>query len=72
MKLYSYVIRMDYGFAPNPYSGICTLATCKPQVRGYASVGDWIAGFGGKDTPVYEKLVYIMRVSEKKITFDEY
>lgn len=71
MKLYSYVITRDYGFAPNPYLGMCTLATCKPQVRQYASSGDWVAGFGGKDTPVYEKLVCLMKVSEK-LTFDQY
>ncbi len=25
--------RRDYGFAPNPFHGICTLATCKPVIR---------------------------------------
>ena len=33
----------DYGFAPNPYFGYCTLATCKPVIRRCAGVGDWIA-----------------------------
>ncbi len=47
------------------------MATCKPQIRRSAQIGDWIAGFGGKCTPVYEKLVYIMHVSEK-MTFDQY
>lgn len=71
MKLYRYVVKRDFGFAPNPYFGICTLATCKPQIRLYAKVDDWIAGFGSKETPVYEKLVYLMKVTEK-LSFDEY
>ena len=37
--LYSYVITRDYGFAPNPFGGICTLATCKPGIRNHAKVG---------------------------------
>lgn len=31
--LYSYVIRQDSGFAPNPYYGVLTLACCKPRIR---------------------------------------
>lgn len=50
MNLYSYVITRDYGFAPNPFWGICSLATCKPQIRQRALKGDWIAGFGGANT----------------------
>ena len=69
--LYSYVITRDYGFAPNPFYGLCTLATCKPQIRKKAQVGDWIAGFGGSDTPCAEKLVYIMRV-DRVMSFDDY
>ena len=45
MNLYSYVITRDYGFAPNPFWNICTLATCKPQIREHALKGDWVAGF---------------------------
>ena len=41
MNLYSYVITRDYGFAPNPFWNICTLATCKPQIREHALKGDW-------------------------------
>ena len=33
LKLYSYVIARDFGFAPNPFYGFCTLATCKPRIR---------------------------------------
>lgn len=71
MKLYSYVIRRDYGFAPNPFHGCCTLATCKPVIRRTAQIKDWIAAFGPKHHPTEKRLVCLMRVSEA-LTFDEY
>ena len=71
MKLYSYVIPRDYGFAPNPYFGYCTLATCKPIIRRCSQVGDWIAAFGAAGTTVRGKLVVLMRV-EETLPFDEY
>lgn len=71
MRLFSYVIPRDYGFAPNPFFNICTLATCKPKIRSRARNGDWIAGFGGKNTSIYERLVFCMQVTEK-LSFDEY
>lgn len=71
MKLYTYKIRRDYGFAPNPFFGVCTLATCKPVIRKGVKIGDWIAGFGGLDTPVPNRIVYLMQVDEK-LTFDQY
>ena len=36
VRLYSYVFDHDYGFAPNPFHGVCTLATCKPSIREHA------------------------------------
>ena len=71
MKLYSYVIPRDYGFAPNPYFNFCTLATCKPVIRRCAQLGDWVAAFGAAGSPVHEKLVVLMRV-EETLSFDEY
>lgn len=71
MKLYSYVIPRDYGFAPNPYFNYCTLATCKPVIRRCAQLGDWVAAFGAAGSPVHEKLVVLMRV-EETLSFDEY
>lgn len=61
----------DYGFAPNPFYGACTLATCKPDIRKHASVGDWIIGTGSKEKGRQRYLVYAMRVSEAMI-FNEY
>lgn len=71
MNLYSYVITRDYGFAPNPFWGICSLATCKPQIRQRALKGDWIAGFGGANTTIAGKMVFLMCVDET-CTFDDY
>lgn len=45
--LYAYAITRDFGFAPNPFHGVCTLATCKPRIRASANIDDWILGIGG-------------------------
>lgn len=71
MKLYSYVVARDFGFAPNPFFGICTLATCKPNIRRTAAVGDWIVGTGSSQKNRTDHLVYIMEVTETT-TFNEY
>ena len=71
MKLHSYVVAIDDGFAPNPFYGFCTLATCKPNIRRHAQVGDWILGTGSKKKGRQGTLVYAMRVTEKMI-YDSY
>ncbi|MDE0491377.1 hypothetical protein NK638_07525 [Psychrobacter sp. A3] len=71
MKLYSYVMKYDEGFAPNPYHGYLTLATCKQVIRKVADVGDFIIGTGSKPRGDVGKLIYIMEVSET-LTFQEY
>ena len=71
MRLFSYVVARDFGFAPNPFFGICSLATCKPRIRCAASIGDWIVGTGSKKHARQGSLVYIMRVTEL-CTFNQY
>ncbi|RYD57624.1 MAG: hypothetical protein EOP56_07545 [Sphingobacteriales bacterium] len=72
MKFYTYPIVRDFGFAPNPFGGYCTLATCKPLLRKHAAVGDWIFGTTSvTGHSVVGRLVYAMRVDEK-LTFNEY
>lgn len=71
MRLFTYVVARDYGFAPNPFGGVCTLATCKPEIRRLASVGDWVAGIASKDDKAIPSLVYVMRVDEA-MTYEEY
>ncbi len=80
-RLFSYVVEHDYGFAPNPFGGYCTLAKCKYGSGRYrnivelAEVGDWIVGTGGARESVsagHGKLVYAMRVDEKLRLADYY
>jgi|SRR4051812_42419959 hypothetical protein len=71
MRLYSYVVARDYGFAPNPFHGYCTLATCKPVVRRTARVGDWIIGTGSAARKREGYLVYAMVVAET-MSFGDY
>jgi hypothetical protein len=69
MKLFSYVVVHDSGFAPNPFWGYCTLADCKPTIRRTARAGDWIAGLSTKAQG--NKLIYAMRVDEI-LTYAQY
>lgn len=69
--LYLYVVDRDFGFAPNPFHGVCTLATCKPKIRKVAKVGDWIMGVGGRRLSATGKCVFLLRVSEI-LTFNDY
>ncbi len=71
LKVYIYVVDRDFGFAPNPFHGICTLATCKPGIRNTAKAGDWVVGMGGSRLNATGRCVFAMRVTEK-ITFNEY
>lgn len=68
MRLFSYKMTSDSGFAPNPFGHTLTLATCKPQIRLRKRVDDWIAGFTSKRLAGHdvgsERLIYLMRVAE--------
>lgn len=70
-SVYIYVVVRDFGFAPNPFHGICSLATCKPGIRNTALVGDWVIGVGGSRIKATGKCVFAMKVTQK-ITFNEY
>jgi hypothetical protein len=71
MNCYSYVISRDFGFAPNPFYGYCTLATCKPRIRKSASIGDWVIGCGAAAHKRSGFLIYAMQVNEK-LDFNDY
>lgn len=71
MTVWSYKVARDYGFAPNPFHGVCTLACCKPLIRGHADIGDWVIGAGSKANGLWGKIVYAMIVDET-LTFDQY
>ena len=64
----------DYGFAPNPFWGVMTLATCKGSIRSSSNleIGDLVIATGGRVLNKYiGHLIFAMKV-EKIITFDEY
>ena len=71
VRVYSYVVTHDYGFAPNPHGAYCTLACCKPRIRSSANVGDLVIGTGSRRWGRGDQLVYAMRVSET-MSFTEY
>jgi hypothetical protein len=82
MKLYSYVVHHDTGYAPNPDFSVCTLCRCKfrdhpgkPRNLGeLVKKGDWVVGTGGVDlckSAGHGKIVYAMRV-DAMLTRGEY
>lgn len=73
MTLFSYVVRYDFGFAPNPFHDWCTLVDCKPKIRASAKKGDWILGTSSMagSTVQTSRLVYAMQVDET-LSFDDY
>lgn len=71
MEIFSYVITDDSGFAPNPFGGFLTLATCKPKIRISAKAGDIVAGSGSVKTVGNGRMVYAGIIS-KVIPIKEY
>lgn len=69
--VYMYVVDRDFGFAPNPFHGICTLATCKPIIRRVAKDSDWVIGMGGTRLKATGRCVFAMKIS-RSVTFNEY
>ncbi len=63
--LFTYSIKYDTGYAPNPFYGVCTLNTCKPQIRREANEGDWVVALKR------DQVICIMKIT-KKMTMDEY
>lgn len=70
-RVYMYVVDRDFGFAPNPFHGVCTLATCKPPIRRGARVRDWVIGMGGSRLNATGRCVYAMEVTQA-VTLNEY
>lgn len=70
-RVYIYVVDRDFGFAPNPFHGVCTLACCKYPLRSTAQVGDWVFGVGGSSLKATGKCIFGMQVTET-MTFEDY
>ena len=71
MKYYAYKMAHDYGFAPNPFFGTCSLANCKPKIRLGAKPGDWVIGTGSEKMGLKDHLIHVMQITGK-LTFEEY
>lgn len=71
MRLYSYKITRDFGFAPNPFHGVLTLATCKPGIRKGAVAGDIVVGCGSASNGLVGRAIFVARVSGK-CSFQQY
>jgi hypothetical protein len=70
-RVYFYVVARDFGFAPNPFHGMCTLATCKPTIRRTARAGDWVVGMGGTKLNAVGRCIYAMQVTDA-LSFEKY
>jgi hypothetical protein len=63
MRLCSYTVVNDCGFAPNPFGGYCTLAACTPNHQGIRlAAGDWLVGHASAARG--HGLIYAMEVAE--------
>ncbi len=69
--VFVFVVARDFGFAPNPFHGFCTLACCKPRIRSAAQIGDWVFGVAGRQLAPPNHCVFGMRVTEAA-SFDDY
>jgi hypothetical protein len=63
-RIFSYVLKRDSGFAPNPFGGVLTLATCKPQIRRSAQPGDWLLGTGSVRNVGSKRVIYAAEISQ--------
>lgn len=70
-SVFVYVVARDFGFAPNPFHGFCTLACCKPRIRSVAQTGDWVIGIAGGELAQPGQCIFGMLVTET-LTFNEY
>lgn len=73
MNCFRYKLDHDFGFAPNPFHGFLSLATCKSQLRmnRNLNIGDWIVGLGSKSMNNEHRIIYAMML-EEIVNFDQY
>ena len=81
MTIFTYRLKHDTGFAPNPFHNTLTLATCKPGIRSTKKIGHWIAGFSSLElannaaqqgVPIGRNaLIYLAQISDV-MSLDDY
>src|SRR5271157_3245995 len=78
LKLYSYVVDHDYGFATNPFHNYCTLVHCKFSKNAKRNLIEmakeyydsnyevWIVGNGGKrmESSGNGTIIYLMKIND--------
>ncbi len=47
-RIWRYVLATDNGMAPCVQDGVLSLSCCKPKIRLWAQLGDWVIGFQPK------------------------
>ena len=62
MAVWLYRIGHDWGFAPNPFFNVCTLACCKADIRRSAQEGDYVFGVGGAKSKRLGRAIFWMKV----------
>lgn len=82
MRAIGYKLTHDTGFAPNPFHGFLTLATCKPAIRRCRAKGDWVAGFASAElvrsaaargvSVKRDGLVFLADITEPPVPLGEY
>ena len=72
MRIYSYILKYDTGFAPCIENSLLTLATCKPLIRSSAKIGDIIIAFYSKNEKNYNYAMAYIAVITEKMDFKEY
>ena len=71
MSVWTYRLGHDWGFAPNPFFGVCTLACCKSNIRQYAKEDDYVFGVGGADSKRPNRAIFWMKI-DRIMSMDDY
>src|SRR6267142_6854610 len=72
MRVFSYVMVVDSGGAPNFDASSVTLALCKPQIRVHVELGELVLAFTGRKLGPEPDAVRWAGVVAEKLTFAEY
>jgi len=72
MRVFSYVIVVDRGGAPNFEPPLPTLAVCKPKIRLKADKGDLVLAFTGRTLGPEPHAVRWAGIVGERFTFEEY
>ena len=72
MRVFSYVMVVDDGGAPNFEVPFTTLACCKPRIRLNARPGDLVVGFTGQPLSLEPHAVRWAGIVREQLSFAEY